>query len=248
MRKIKFWQIISLAMLILVFGNWDLKDNNCKNSLYLLKQSQKRYDENNNWQKSEIKIHIQEPRVGNPQRYTKLKLNNEIDYFEMERKREFGIENRIIDSQGNNKIGLNGEYDIPKEVKEKYRIDINRNEVYRKFYEHLYGIPMSITEDLWTKIAPAETGIFEGIPVYEIKIELKEKVISKNWTLIISKETYKVLGLEFNYPESPDHEEELIKFEGEIEVGELILPRIRHWYIKGSEEYLGSDIVVEKLE
>ena len=227
--------------------SWNTNHADCKNSTYILSQVKKQYDANNQWEASEIKLHIQEPRVGNPLRHTRLQLANSTDYFEMERFRKDGVVKRILTGTGESKIYLNNESNLAQEIIEQYRLNKERTLSHKKFYRLMYGLPMSLKETVWKKIAPAKKGTFEGKDVYRLSLELKDPMISKHWTLLIDVENYKLLGIEFNHPEEPGREEELIKFESEFEVDGIKLPRIRNWYIKGTNEYLGSDIIVEEL-
>ena len=54
--------------------------------------------------------------------------------------------------------------------------------------------------------------------------------------------------LEFNHPEQPENEGEIIKFNGVYEINGMKIPRIRNWYAKGTNEYLGTDVIVGTLE
>lgn len=226
---------------------WKTIDPTCKNSTYILYQAIEKYDGNQLWETSELKVHIQEPRVGNPQRQTKLILKNSDDYFEMERYRADGVVKRILTKEGESKIFLNGESDLSEDIIEKYRLNVERSRGHKRFYQLMYGLPMSINEKVWKRIEPAESGEFEGKAVYRIRIELLEEMISNYWTLIIEPENYELLAIEFNHPEEQGKEEELIKLDGEIEVNGIMMPRIRNWYIKGTNEYLGTDIILKEL-
>ena len=220
----------------------------CTNSEYLLERVRDHYDPNEVWDTTTLKIHIQEPRVGNPQRHTKLTLDNDENYFEMERFREDGIVRRILTGDGESQIFLNGESDLSDSIVTAYRLYEDRSHNHKNFYQLMYGLPMSLNEDLWEEVKPAQLASFEGNNVYRIDAELKEDMISKHWTIIVDADDYNLLALEFNHPEDPESEGEILKFDGTIEINGVALPRIRNWYVQGSEEYLGSDIIVGVLE
>ena len=220
---------------------------NCKNSAYILEQVKKGYDAKDHWSKVDLKVHLQEPRVGNPQRHTQLTLNRSDGYFEMSRPREGGTVKRVITSKGEEMSFLNGESEISEELRIKYRLNSETHAAMKRFYDIMYGLPMSVEEGFWEQIEPAEKSVFEGRDAYRINMVLNEELISKYWTLIIGVDDYQLLALEFTHPEEPDNEGELIKFEGEYEVDGVIFPRVRHWYLLGSNEYLGTDIIVEEL-
>jgi hypothetical protein len=244
----KTLKLLTGLLFILVTFGWKTNNPNCTNSAYIVNQVKEKYDVDHHWDTSEIKLHIQEPRVNNPQRYTKLNLKNSDDYFEMERFREDGIVKRILTGNGESKIFLNGESELPKAIIEQYRLNVERSIGHKKFYKLMYGLPMSISDVLWKQLEPAQKAEYEGMEVYRVAMELKDEMISKHWTLIIEVETYTLLAIEFNHPEDPEKEEEIITFESEFEINGMKIPRIRNWYIKGTNEYLGTDIIVEELE
>jgi|GEM_PF-1656660 len=239
-------QLLAVLLLIGVILGWKTNRPNCKNSVYILDQVKEKYDSQQVWGTSELKIHIQEPRVSNPQRYTKLNLKNSNDYFEMERFREDGIVKRILTGNGESRIFLNGESELSKTIVEQYRLNVERTKGHKKFYQLMYGLPMSLSNDLWEQIEPARKVTYAGREAYAVALELKDEMISKHWTLLIDVENYNLLTIEFNHPEDPDKEEEVLTFEGEFEINGMKIPRIRNWYIKGTHEYLGTDVIVEQ--
>jgi hypothetical protein len=110
----------------------------------------------------------------------------------------------------------------------------------------MYGLPMSITDALYERIEPARSIQYRGKDAYRIDLELKEALISKHWSLIISTDDFELLALTLNDPED-EQKGELIEFDGEIVSNDMTIPRIRHWYDKGTREYLGSDIIVNEI-
>lgn len=219
----------------------------CKNSQYILKQSQLKHDPDQHWAKAELNLHIQEPRVQNPGRYSKVKLNNGRNAFEFERNREEGAITCVIDENGSFSAMLEGASEMPKDIVEKYGLNKDRIDGYWKFYQLMYGLPMSMNTDFYERMDTATTVQWQGKEAYKIDVELKEPMISKNWSLLISTADYRMLGIELNSPDSPDGGEYLV-FDGEMTSNGLTIPRIRHWYGKNSGEYLGSDIIMKEIE
>jgi len=244
----KHTKYLSIAVLITLFCQAIIAQNDYINGDQLLKKMIEKADPNHQWPETTLKVHIQEPRVGNPQRHTKLTLKNAESYFAMERFRVDGIVSRSLSADGTSEIALDGIVDLPDSIIQKYKLNVQRTINHKRFYELMYGLPMTLNKSLWQNINPARRSQFEGKEVYEISIELKEEMISKFWTLIIGVNLYKLLAIEFSHPDETDGEEEIIKFEGEIKIANVVLPRIRNWYIKGSNEYLGSDIIVSELQ
>ena len=245
MKALSLLLTISLAAFTL---SWQSPPPPCKNSAYIWNQVQKAYDPGDQWGEAKLRIHIQEPRVGNPQRFTRLQMDNARGYFEMDRNQGEVIMTRIITGEGEAQFALDGETNLSQEQIDTYDLTLGRNQRHKNFYQAMYGMPMSIREADWINIEPAQAIEFEGKEAYSIRLERKEPLITKHWTLITSRQMDKILAIVFNHPEEPDHEEEILKFEGEYEVNGISIPRIRNWYIRQTGEYLGSDIVVMELD
>lgn len=234
-----------LFFTLLLTGSHSGQKSSCSNSTYIIEQSQKLHDPDGNWGKAELLIHIQEPRLLNLKRYSGLTLNNKTGYFKLFRDSEVGIVERIIDKEGNSTVLLNGSSQIGEELVDEYRLGADRNAGYRSFYELMYGLPMSINEEVWANIQDAETTSLEGQEVYKVRIELKESMISKNWELMIDPADYSLVALKFDHSDDPDRPNEIIMFDGEYSFEGISIPRFRHWYHEESGEYRGSDIIVK---
>ncbi|MEM9671105.1 MAG: DUF6503 family protein [Cyclobacteriaceae bacterium] len=238
--------IVTFILWLVTISQATFPPSKCKNSQYILNQSKLKYDVNQQWNQSELSMHIQEPRIGNPQRYSRVVLNNTNNYFEIERTYDEGNIKQSLGDDEDYQVLLDENSDVSAEIREKYRLSEERGEGYRNFYQTMYGLPMSITENFYTEIAPAEPITFEGKDAYRISLELNQEMISKHWRLIIATEDFTLLGVEFYHPEN-SNEGERIKFEDEVQLGNISLPRMRHWYDNKTEEYLGSDIIVSEI-
>lgn len=104
---------------------------------------------------------------------------------------------------------------------------------------------MSLSPEMWLSINEPKIVRFEGSDVYRIDLELKEPMISKYWTVMISVDDYVLTGLRFRHEDNASKEDELILFEGQYSVGAMTLHRFRHWYLFESRKYLGSDILLK---
>lgn len=243
--KLFYLTILPFLLSFLVDQDESVK-NNCKNGYYILGKSKLKHDPQQEWTHADLKIHIQEPRIQSPERYSKITLNNKGNSFEIERDSEDGKIKRKIDEHGNFQAWLN-EGIAPLEIVEKYGLNKERSEGYWNFYKTMYGLPMSITEDFYLKIDSAAITNFDDKEVYRINVELKDELFSKHWALLISTKNYELVGLEIEFPDKPE-KNELIQFEGVFTSGGLNIPRIRHWYSKEQMEYLGSDIIVKEVK
>ena len=119
--KLIFLLFFSLSFVI--NSSFFPKENDrCRNSYHLLEQAKLRHDSHNNWKNTELRFHIQEPRIANPYRYSKIKLDNKSNAFEIERNRSDGTEKRIINEKGEFHALFNESEDIPLEIIDKYNI------------------------------------------------------------------------------------------------------------------------------
>ncbi|MGB3465498.1 MAG: DUF6503 family protein [Cyclobacteriaceae bacterium] len=184
-------QIFLLCLLL--FACTTPKKN--KDAIALLNESIKVHDKNNNWRDAKLTIHIQEPRVSNPHRYSILKLDNMNGTFELSRNKETHLAKYIIDEKGKSSVLLDDGENIDSIFIKKYKLYPNRNSNYKKFYTMLYGLPMSIPQYSET-VSGGEEIIFNKEQCYKIQLKLKEPVITKFWNVYISQKDNYVVGIE----------------------------------------------------
>ena len=211
----------------------------------IIEKSIQFHDVNNQWKEANFTFHIQEPRVGNPKRFSVVTLNNKENSFVLQRNRDEHISTHTINEKGEAFTTLNGKIITDSTLIKKYRLEPKRNANYHRFYETLLGLPMSLaTEEKEIKSAIKTT--FNDKMVFKVEIELKEPLFSKNWNVYFSQENYKIVGLEMVFPDNPEKGERLV-FEDELKYKNIIIPRIRHWR-ELNNEYSGSDIIVSKTD
>jgi len=211
----------------------------------ILKETIVKHDSLNYWNKAKLSLHIQEPRISNPYRYSLLKLDNSNNSFKLTRNRDLNISEHIIDSNGNSFTILNGKTETDSLLIKKYRLDASRNIGYKNFYQLLYGLPMSLNNSLKQIISTSEN-LFNEEECYKIEMELKEPVISKYWNLFVSKSSMEIKGIEIILPDKPDGGDR-IYFDGLINVNGMKIPRIRHWHQFKDDTYSGSDLIIKEL-
>ena len=103
----------------------------------ILKETIVKHDSLSYWNKAKLSLHIQEPRISNPYRYSLLKLDNSNNSFKLTRNRDLNISEHIIDSNGNSFTILNGKTETDSLLIKKYRLDASRNIGYKNFYQLL---------------------------------------------------------------------------------------------------------------
>lgn len=214
----------------------------------ILKLSQQHHDPNGYWDQTKFSAHIQEPRTMNPLRYSKIEMDNETGAFTLVRDSEAGPIERMIGEEGTPSVLLNGSSDFTEEQREEFRLDEQRNFGYRSFYALMYGLPMSLTDEVVENIGNLQTTTYEGEEVYSIHIELKESMISKRWELMINREGHSLVALKFDHADDPDWPDEVIEFDGSYSWDGITIPRFRHWYEIETTEYLGSDVILSPIK
>ncbi len=241
------YTILFTLLLSSCFKQSNSNDRTQLKGIDLLSKSQSIHDPNGLWNQLELSVYIQEPRIGNPSRYSKVHLNNANGAFELIRNREQHLSKHVIDENGQAKVYLDDSEEIVDSLVEKFRLKPERNLGYRDFYHLMYGLPMSLNDESVSKIGEVGVKYFNDRECYLIPIELKEAMFSKNWVIYIAKDSYKLKGLEIVFPEDTTKGERLY-FEGNIDLNGVHIPRIRHWHEYASDEYSGSDIVLKKWE
>ncbi|MEL6812003.1 MAG: DUF6503 family protein [Bacteroidota bacterium] len=204
------------------------------------------HDSLSNWNKVKLNLHIQEPRISNPYRYSIITLDNSNDSFKLKRNRDQYISEHIVNSDGNSFTLLNGQTAVDSILIKKYRLNAARNIGYKNFYKLLYGLPMSLNNYLEEIITTSES-IFNEEECYKIEMQLKEPVISEYWNLFVSKSDLEIKGIEILLPDKPDGGDR-IYFDKLITVGGIKIPRVRHWHEFKDDTYSGTDLIIKELK
>jgi len=232
-----------LSILILCFWNCTTKES-IPTGTEILEKSIKVHDPKHKWNTSNFVIRVQEPRIGNPVRYSIIKMNNKDKSFELKRNRDEFISTHIV-TNDTAKTFLNGKIETDTTLIKKYRLEPRRNKRYQRFYHVLLGLPMSLPTEI-SEINSVTTTFFNKEDCYKISVTLNEPLFSKHWNIFFSKENDRILGVEMIFPENPNKGERLV-FEEKCIIDEMMLPRIRHWK-ELDDTYSGSDILLEIIE
>ncbi|PKV49875.1 hypothetical protein ATE84_1914 [Aquimarina sp. MAR_2010_214] len=246
--KIKHNKLYYILILTVCIGlNCNAQKNQQQlDTQVILQKSTKTYDPDNRWLVANLKIHIQEPRLSNPYRYSILKMNNTDNSFELKRNRGKHISTHIIDEKGVSRTLLDGEINTDSIQIKKYRLQPERNLNYQKFYQHLIGLPMSLNNVTVDTFGKTSKAIFNDTDSYKIELVLKEAIFSKHWNVFVSQKDYTLLGIEIVFPDDPAKGERLY-FSGNITIDGVKTPRIRHWHEYDTDAYSGSDIIVKEI-
>lgn len=216
-------------------------------SAAILQASIKRHDPSSKWTTARMKFYAQEPRLGNPARYSEVTLDNNAKTFQLLRGRGKHVSTHIINAAGESKTLFDGAVVSDPELIKKYRLDPARNVGYRKFSHDLYGLPMSLEGDVVAEYGEAKITTFNKEKSYSLPLTLKDGFFSNHWVVYIALADARILGVEMIFPNEPMKGERLY-FDKEIEIAGMLLPRMRHWHELSDDSYSGSDIIIKPLD
>lgn len=239
-------RIYCLTYLLILLSSCQPTDVKLEEGREIINKSINFHDPAGKWKESVLHLHIQEPRVGNPQRYSIVKLDVASGAFELTRNRDEHTSTHLIDEKGEMRTYFDGEITTDTLLINKYRLNPQRNANYRSFYQMLYGLPMTLTADRITALGPATQAQYNNLPCYKVPITLAEPMFSKHWNIYIRKSNYAFAGMEIVFPDEPEKGERLY-FAGSVNLSGILTPRMRHWYEYNNETYLGSDVIVVNL-
>ncbi|MEJ2003532.1 MAG: DUF6503 family protein [Cyclobacteriaceae bacterium] len=232
------------SMIFLWASSMSMPDaHNHSNTLRALKSSSAYHDPAGKWAETVLNFHIEEPRVGNPTRYSEIFLNIADGTFSLVRNREDHLTTYSMDANNNPLVLLDGNEQFDEEQRARYRLFPDRVKGYRDFYRVLYGLPMSLDYTLIRKIEDMREAEFQGEDMLMIGITWFDPVVKAYWKIYLEKDTFQVRGVELTDKNNPDSGERII-FEDLVEFKGLMIPRMHHWYSISENAYLGSDIIM----
>ena len=213
----------------------------------ILKKSIKAHDPEGKWSTAKIKIHIQEPRLKNVHRFSRIMLDNATGAFQLERNRQDKITTHIIDKDGKSKSLLDGKVENDPVLIKKYRLGADQNFIYKQFSYVMLGLPMSLEGDIIKSFGAVSKANFNNHESYKIPVTLSKSLFSENWTLYIREDSFDLIGIEITFPDDVTKGERLY-FDKEINISGLRIPRMRHWHEYKDDSYSGSDIIMKILD
>lgn len=209
----------------------------------ILHRSIKKHDPSKLWPNIHLALHIEEPRVANPKRYSQVHFNAYNPEFSLTRNRDEHFSEHLINANNEATVLFNGSAIFSDALAAKYFLSEERNYIYADSYKFMYGLPMSLHNSI-ANIEDAVSTQFNLHQVWQIPISLKKPVFSKQWILYIDKEEYVLRGIDI-IRESGN---ERLHFEHQFWLENILLPRMRHWFgldiSQNQRDYLGSDIIM----
>jgi|GEM_PF-1999467 len=182
-----------------------------------------------------------EPRLQVPERRTYVQVRADGTFFEM--KRAYGKDTlHWVIQQGQYTTFVNGEMVQDSATIKAHRLSQGRTDNYHNYYRTKLGLPLSLKGRYQLKQEQAERMDWRGKAAYRLELEIADAPFSTAWELFVDSKDYRLLGYGFV---PTDGEGEYLVVDHLMEIGQMRLPRMRHWYSRGEDEYLGSDIILK---
>lgn len=208
----------------------------------VLRQSLQFHDPAEAWGQQNLRFVIDEPRVGFPERQSTVVLGMADDYFEVIRAYD-GVpvvrhirKDTCYSTVAGEKLSPSDSATIA-----RYGLQCERTQGFRRFYQLLNGMPMSLFSPDVSLDESVTTVTVGEAPCYRLTARLNQEVISEEWFFYFDQRDYRLRGYGFASQEAGEY----LRIDGLVEVGQMQLPRMRHWYSRTDSTYLGSDILVE---
>lgn len=211
----------------------------------LLKKSIKYHDSHGALMHHDITLHLNEKRPNGSDSKSTVAFNISKEWYTNTKIRE-GVEIKSELTKEKSIITVDGRSEYTDEEKKKYRINPDRMETMKNYYQYLWLLPIKL-KDNGTIIDPqVKTKNFFGKESLEIKATYDPKVGKDVWYFYFHPETYAMQGYRFYHVEA-DNDGEYIILEGETTSHGVRLPKSRKWYTHKEDKFLGEDIL-DKLE
>ncbi|MEO0469765.1 MAG: DUF6503 family protein [Bacteroidota bacterium] len=212
----------TLILLLIIFAAGSLPGQNsistCQNADYILQKSIEIHDPAQQWKHTPLHLHIQEPRLQVPERYSIIHLDRAGQTFSMDRKRGRRMTTYQLAADGTSRVLLDSSDQYTAADEKTYFLQPNRPASYQDFYSVMYGLPMSLLENDRAEIEGVTTIDFFGQEAFAVSFLLAKPMISKHWRVMVSTENFEMLGLEF-FDLQDDTAGEYIRFDGLIQIG-----------------------------
>ncbi len=193
---------------------------------------------------SDVSLYLNETRPDGSENKSTVSFDIRQESYAHQRKKEGAT---IISQlqKGVVSITLDGRSEYTEEEKEKYRINENRVEMMKNYYQYLWLLPMKLTDEGTLVDPKVETVDFFGKESIQLKVTYDPSVGKDIWYFYFHPQTYALQGYRFYHDESAN-DGEYILLEGETSYKNVRLPKSRKWYTHKEDKYLGDDIL-EKI-
>jgi len=200
------------------------------------------HDPKDRFKSTRFDIHLQEPRIQNPYRFSKLTIDNGNKTFKLLRNRGDRIVEYSKNIGGNLQVLMDGKVERDTSMVRKFKLDTNYLNGYNNYYNMIIGLPMSLKANM-KDMKRAENVEFNGRDCYKLEALLNKSIISKKWVVYFDQYDFSVQGLEIVDEEEPNKGEKIV-FQSLIEIDSIKYPKMRHWSDRQTNDYLATDILL----
>lgn len=209
----------------------------------LLNRSIAYHDPDGRWARGAFEITDQSTPPGGGGRRTVLRLDNARGRFEMEQSIDGHTLKIVVENEALREVRLDGRAELSAEEIERHRLTPEQVLTTRNFWLYVWGLPMKL-KDPGTRLDPeAKETVFQGKPVYELRVTYDEKVGRDTWYFYLDRETCALVGHRFYRDESIGDGEYAVLSE-EVSGQGVRLPRVRNWYRNQGDEFFITHTVL----
>ena len=211
-------------------------------STVLIDKSIQYHDPHNNWPTLNSALHFSTIMADKSERQRDIRINNKEDAFYFvsaypEGTLKYNVESNIGTTLWNDSPT------IPADMAKKYRISNDRAVMYRNYYSYLYGMPMKLKDPGTLVDSFATVVTFHGKTYDRIRVSYDPAVGTDTWYFYFDTETHALEAYQF-YKDESKNDGEYILFEELIDIHQIKIPKIRHWYYNRDQKFLATDILV----
>jgi hypothetical protein len=112
----------------------------------------------------------------------------------------------------------------------------------RDYYVYLYGLPMKLKDPGTQLDSKVYNKTLKGVSYHCLKVTYDEKVGKDTWYFYLDKTTAQLRHYQFYHNEA-ENDGEYILLSGEVNIGGILMPKDRAWYMNADNRYLGTDFL-----
>ena len=203
------------------------------------------HDPNGNWPSFNGTLNITMETPSGQNRNTEIQINLAEEYFYSKAARDT-ISTEFILSKGDCEIVFCGEKEFSEETAKKYRLSCDRANMYKGYYEYLYGLPMKLKDPGTIIRKEVERKTFQEKEYLVLKATYEAEVGSDIWYFYFNPKTYVMEIYQFFHVDEKTNKEiggEYILLSGEKTINGIKMPKNRAWYTNKEDKLLGTDIL-----
>jgi len=209
----------------------------------LLEKAINYHDPNGEWDNLQQKLFITMSYPDGRKRLSEVSIDLPKEYFSLRAENGENVSQYTL-VKGECSLMLNGGTDFSEEEKQKHRLNCERAESMKNYYQYLYGLPMKL-KDKGTQLSPTvATKKFKGKKYKVLKVTYDEAVGKDTWYFYFDPATYAMEVYQFFHDESKNDGEYILLSETE-HVGTIKMPKVREWYYNKDDKHLGTDTLTK---